>query len=121
MTAVIPGNWAMAADHTTPSITPDEALSRLKAGNKRFAHSKVSTGQPVATSRAKTAQKQHPFATKIRKKAELGELTSQVRIVEGYYDLDTCKVAVDGRVKDSDRSVHLLSAAPLAACRNISM
>jgi hypothetical protein len=31
-------------------------------------------------------------AAKIRKKAELGELASQVRIVEGYYDLDTGKV-----------------------------
>ena len=31
-------------------------------------------------------------AAKIRKQAELGELTPQVRIVEGYYDLDTGKV-----------------------------
>jgi hypothetical protein len=31
-------------------------------------------------------------AAKIRKQAELGELASQVRIVEGYYDLDTGKV-----------------------------
>ena len=31
-------------------------------------------------------------ATKIRKQAQLGELASQVRIVEGYYDLDTGKV-----------------------------
>ena len=201
--AVALSGWAMAADHTTPSIAPDEALSRLKAGNERFAHSKVSTGKPVAARRAKTAQEQHPFAiiigcadsrtapeiifdqnigdlfvvrtagnlvddyalgsieyavehlgarlivvlghercgavtaaldggtapghinalvrdiqpavaaskgkegdaltnaihendaevaTKIRKQAELGELASQVRIVEGYYDLDTGKV-----------------------------
>ncbi len=31
-------------------------------------------------------------AAKIRKEAQLGELASQVRIVEGYYDLDTGKV-----------------------------
>ena len=31
-------------------------------------------------------------AAKIRKQAELGELASQVQIVEGYYDLDTGKV-----------------------------
>ena len=31
-------------------------------------------------------------AAKIRKQAELGELASQVRVVEGYYDLDTGKV-----------------------------
>jgi carbonic anhydrase len=31
-------------------------------------------------------------AQKIRKQAQLGDLTSQVRIVEGYYDLDTGKV-----------------------------
>ena len=31
-------------------------------------------------------------AAKIRKEAELGELAAQVRVVEGYYDLDTGKV-----------------------------
>ena len=195
--------WAMAADHTMPSVSADEALNRLKAGNERFANSKESASKPVAARRAETAQSQHPFAiivgcsdsrtapeiifdqnigdlfvvrtagnlvdeyalgtieygvehlgarlivvlghercgavtaalaggsapghinslvrdiqpavaaskgkegdaltnaihendaevaAKIRKQAELGELTSQVRIVEGYYDLDTGKV-----------------------------
>jgi hypothetical protein len=32
-------------------------------------------------------------AVKIRSQAQLGELTSRVRVVEGYYDLDTGKVA----------------------------
>ena len=31
-------------------------------------------------------------AAKIEKQAELGDLASQVRIVEGYYNLDTGKV-----------------------------
>jgi len=31
-------------------------------------------------------------AAKIRKRAQLGKLASQVRIVEGYYDLETGKV-----------------------------
>jgi hypothetical protein len=28
-------------------------------------------------------------ATKIRQQAQLGEFASQVKVVEGYYDLDT--------------------------------
>ena len=40
--------WAMAADHTMPSVSADEALNRLKAGNERFANSKESTSKPVA-------------------------------------------------------------------------
>ena len=55
--------WALAADHATPSVPAEEALTRLKAGNERFANSKVSTGKPVAARRAETAQSQHPFAT----------------------------------------------------------
>jgi carbonic anhydrase len=203
MAVIALSGWAMAADHKTPSVAPDEALSRLKAGNERFAKSKESSSKPVAALRAKTAQEQHPFAiivgcadsrtapeiifdqnigdlfvvrtagnlvddyalgsieyavehlgarlivvlghercgavtaalggesapghinslvrdiqpavaaskgkegdaltnaihendaevaAKIRKQAELGELASQVRVVEGYYDLDTGKV-----------------------------
>ena len=60
--AIAMGSWAIAADPTTPSVTPDEALSRLKAGNERFANSKESAGKPVAARRAETAQTQHPFA-----------------------------------------------------------
>jgi carbonic anhydrase len=62
MTAVALTGWAMAADPATPSVGPDEALARLKAGNERFAKSKVSTGKPVAARRAETAKEQHPFA-----------------------------------------------------------
>jgi carbonic anhydrase len=203
MTVLALCGWAIAADPTTPSVTADDALSLLKAGNERFTNSKVSAGKPVADRRAETAKDQHPFAiivgcadsrtapeiifdqnigdlfvvrtagnlvddyalgsieyavehlgtrlivvlgharcgavkaalaggsapghinslvrdiqpavtaskgkegdaltnavhenddqvaAKIRKQAELGELASQVRIVEGYYDLDTGKV-----------------------------
>ena len=60
--AIALSGWAMAADPTTPSVGPDEALSRLKAGNERFAQNKVSTGKPVAARRAQTAKEQHPFA-----------------------------------------------------------
>jgi carbonic anhydrase len=54
--------WTMAADPTTPSVGPDEALTRLKTGNERFAQSKVSSAKPVAARRAETAKEQHPFA-----------------------------------------------------------
>jgi carbonic anhydrase len=62
MAAVTMSSWAFAADPTVPTITPDEALHRLQAGNERFANSKVSAGKPVAERRAETAQAQHPFA-----------------------------------------------------------
>jgi len=54
--------WATAADPTASSVTPDDALARLKAGNERFANSKISAGKPVAARRAETAKEQHPFA-----------------------------------------------------------
>jgi carbonic anhydrase len=206
--AVAITSGVMAADPNVPSVTADEALSRLKSGNERFANSKESAGKPVAARRAETAQSQHPFAivvgcadsrtapeiifdqnigdlfvirtagnlvddyalgsieygvehlgvrlivvlghercgavtaaltgdsapghinsivrdikpavvasngkegdpltnaihendaevaSKIRKQAELGELSSQVRIVEGYYNLDTGKVEWAGK------------------------
>ena len=62
MAAVAMSSWAVAADPTTSSVSPDDALSRLKAGNERFANSKVSAGKPVAARRAETAHEQHPFA-----------------------------------------------------------
>jgi carbonic anhydrase len=62
MAAIALSGWALAADPTTPSVAPDEALSRLKAGNERFAKSTVSAGKPVAARRADTAKDQHPFA-----------------------------------------------------------
>jgi carbonic anhydrase len=43
-------------------VTADEALTRLKAGNERFAQSKESSSKPTAARRLETAQGQHPFA-----------------------------------------------------------
>ena len=54
--------FAAAADHAAPSVSPDEALARLKAGNVRFASAAVSRGKPTAARRAETAGSQHPFA-----------------------------------------------------------
>ena len=62
ITAIALSGWAMAADPTKPSVGADDALARLKAGNERFASSKVSSGKPIAARRAETAQEQHPFA-----------------------------------------------------------
>jgi carbonic anhydrase len=54
--------FAIAADHATPSVNADDALARLKAGNRRFVSSSVSSGKPVAARREATAENQHPFA-----------------------------------------------------------
>ena len=62
MAAVMMGSWAFASDPVVPTITPDEALNRLKAGNERFVSSKDSTSKPVAARRAETAAGQNPFA-----------------------------------------------------------
>src|SRR4051812_10778638 len=56
------GSWAIAAEPATPSVSPDEALARLKAGNERFASSKESSSKPLAARRAETARGQNPFA-----------------------------------------------------------
>jgi carbonic anhydrase len=60
--AVVLTSWAIAADPPATSVSADDALTRLKAGNERFANSKESSGKPVAARRAETAQDQHPFA-----------------------------------------------------------
>lgn len=55
------GAGLLAADHAKP-LSPDEALAKLRAGNQRFASSKVTDGKPVAAKRAETSQSQHPYA-----------------------------------------------------------
>jgi hypothetical protein len=55
--AVVLTSWAIAADPPpATSVSADDALARLKAGNERFANSKISAGKPVAARRAETAQ-----------------------------------------------------------------
>ncbi len=55
------GTILFAAEHAA-LVSPDDALAKLQAGNKRFATSKITEGKPVAARRAETAQSQHPFA-----------------------------------------------------------
>jgi carbonic anhydrase len=55
-------SWALADEHKTSPVTPDEALGRLKAGNERFVSNKESTSKPVAARRTETAGGQNPFA-----------------------------------------------------------
>jgi hypothetical protein len=58
MAAMSMSSWAVAAEPTTPSGAPDDALSRLKADNERFTNSNESASKPVAARRAETAQGQ---------------------------------------------------------------
>jgi carbonic anhydrase len=52
---------APAAD-PAKSVGADEALARLKAGNRRFVTAPMSAPRPIAARRAETAKIQHPFA-----------------------------------------------------------
>ena len=61
VTVITAGTILFAAEHAA-SVSPDDALAKLKAGNERFTTSKVTEGKPVAARRAETAQSQHPFA-----------------------------------------------------------
>jgi carbonic anhydrase len=54
--------FVFAAEPSAPSVSPDDALAKLKEGNARFVTNKVSTAKPTAARRAETAQAQHPFA-----------------------------------------------------------
>jgi len=54
--------FVFAAEPSTPSVSPDAALAKLKEGNARFTTHEVSQGKPNAAKRAETAQAQHPFA-----------------------------------------------------------
>ena len=62
MAALVISAWALADDHAIPSVKPDEALSRLKEGNERFAKNNVTAEKPVASRRTETAKGQNPFA-----------------------------------------------------------
>lgn len=60
-TTLVAGTILFAAEHAR-SVSPDDALAMLQAGNEHFATTKVSEGKPEAARRAETAQSQHPFA-----------------------------------------------------------
>lgn len=52
----------LGADHTAPSLAAGPALSKLKAGNARFAVAAMSNPKPTRARRMETAKSQHPFA-----------------------------------------------------------
>src|SRR5881392_116597 len=62
MAALVISAWTLADDHAIPSVKPDEALSRLKEGNERFAKNNVTAEKPIASRRTETAKAQNPFA-----------------------------------------------------------
>lgn len=57
----VSGATLFASDEDS-SVSPQEALTRLKEGNERYTSSAVTGGKAVASRRAETAQTQHPFA-----------------------------------------------------------
>ena len=52
----------VAGAAATPSVSAEDALAKLKAGNARFASNPVSSGKPTAAKRKETATSQSPFA-----------------------------------------------------------
>jgi carbonic anhydrase len=58
----IGGALLFAADHATPSMAPDAALAKLKAGNEHFVAEANSPAKPTRARRLETAKSQHPFA-----------------------------------------------------------
>ena len=60
--AGLPVACLLAADTPAASVPADDALAKLKEGNRRFVTNAVSEGKPIAARRAETAQSQHPFA-----------------------------------------------------------
>ena len=52
----------LLADEHASSITPNEALERLIAGNKRFAHAQSTLPRSNTARRIEISKKQHPFA-----------------------------------------------------------
>jgi carbonic anhydrase len=54
--------FAFAAEPEAPSVSPDDALAKLKEGNARFSSNEISEGKPVAAKREETKKAQHPFA-----------------------------------------------------------
>ena len=68
---------------------PGHIEALVQAIQPAVAASKGKPGDPLTNA---VHENDADVAAKIRKQAELGDLASQVRIVEGYYNLDTGKV-----------------------------
>jgi carbonic anhydrase len=68
---------------------PGHIEALVRAIQPAVVASKAMKGDPLTNA---VHENDAEVAAKIRKQAELGYLASQVRIVEGYYDLDTGKV-----------------------------
>ncbi len=68
---------------------PGHIEALVQAIQPAVAASKDKPGDPLTNA---VHENDADVAAKIRKQAELGDLASQVRVVEGYYNLDTGKV-----------------------------
>lgn len=73
---------------------PGHIHSLVKAIQPAVAATKGKPGDPLVNA---IHENDTLIAEKIRKKAQFGDLASQVRVVEGYYDLHTGKVDWAGR------------------------
>ncbi len=59
---ILSASFVALANDAAKTVSPDDALSKLQEGNRRFSTSRKSEGKPTATRRTETAQSQHPFA-----------------------------------------------------------
>ncbi len=62
LTAGLPG-WALASGGPTTSVTPNEALARLKVGNIRYLKNPEVCAMQLAQQRGQTSKGQMPWAT----------------------------------------------------------
>jgi carbonic anhydrase len=60
--AAMGGALLSAADHAAPSMAPEAALAKLKAGNQTFVGETNSPAKPTRARRLETAKGQHPIA-----------------------------------------------------------
>src|SRR4249920_3069050 len=72
-------------------MTPDEALERLLAGNRRFANDKVRSPHRGTVRRAELAQGQNPFATLVS--CADSRVTLELIFDQGLGDLFVVRVA----------------------------
>jgi carbonic anhydrase len=85
-----------AGSETTSSITPDQALSRLLAGNQRFVASKLNHPHQDLARRHDLAGSQHPFAVVLS--CSDSRLPPEIVFDQGLGDLFVVRVA--GNIAD---------------------